>query len=324
MVMNSLVIEDDNISRIREDYPEGLHFVVGDVHGEAASLRNLMQKIVFDPDSDHVFFVGDYNAGGSPRALLEYISLYFQADYSKPGFHLIRGNHEWELFPSYPLANLPDILVYRGEWMNYYLVHAGMVRPAFNLLNQDMEKDPDTQVFAYRLDPVCVQQDAPLRQIIWSRRGLYSQNSRWRNWPGTDDLFSARACIIHGHTPYNFFVNNYWGYGDYSLFWENQRIWFSEDLCSFDIDSNAKGRIENGESYRGLSCICLEVLEEISAAENGYLTISGIRNSRNFAFSVPVEPCWSYEQAGDIRNVLEAAPVMKTIALDKEGIPVLL
>lgn len=324
MSVSGFEIEDDNICLIRDDYPEGLHFVVGDVHGEAKTLQNLMKKIAFDPEKDHVFFVGDYNAGGSPRALLDYISLYYQADFEKPGFHLIRGNHEWELNPFYPLANLPDILVFRGEWLNYYIVHAGMVDPAFRLINEDMGKNPGKQIYAYRLDPRCAKPDALLRQIIWSRRGLYSQKSKWHNWPDTNELFKARACIIHGHTPYCFFMNSFFGYGDYNLFWKKQRIWFSEELCSFDIDSNIKGRMENGETYRGLSCLCLEGLEEISAANNGYLTISGIRNAQNFVFSVPLEPHWYYEDIGDIQKVLDAAPEMKTIALDDAGLPVLL
>ena len=138
MAINRFVSDDDSIHEIREQYPEGLHFVVGDVHGEAPTLRELMKKIAFIPDKDHVFFVGDYNGGGSPHALLEYISLYYQEDFTKPGFHLIRGNHEWELGPLYPLDNLPDILVYKGEQMNYFITHAGMVARAFHQRDQDI------------------------------------------------------------------------------------------------------------------------------------------------------------------------------------------
>ena len=118
-------------------------------------------------------------------------------------------------------------------------------------------------------------------------------------------------------------MNDRFGYGDYSLFWENQKIWFSEDLCSFDIDSNVKGRVECGETYRGLACVCLEALDEISEANNGYLTISAIRAAPNFVFSVPLEPRWYYEQRGDISRVLEARPRMKRILLDWEENPVL-
>lgn len=60
----TIIAKDDNIEDLRRRFPNGLHFVVGDVHGQAATLSNLMDKIHFNPDLDHVFFVGDYNAGG--------------------------------------------------------------------------------------------------------------------------------------------------------------------------------------------------------------------------------------------------------------------
>lgn len=55
------------------------------------------------------------------------------------------------------------------------------------------------------------------------------------------------------------------------LFWENQKVWFAEDLQSFDIDSNVKGRFDTSDLYRGLSCVCLEMIDEIAAKGNGVL-----------------------------------------------------
>ena len=112
------------------------------------------------------FFVGDYNEGGNPVALLSYMAEFYQADYSEPGFHMIRGNHERELCPTYPLENLPDIIVLRRKLLNYYIVHAGMVITAFRLLNRDMAQSPDETIFAYRLDASCTGRYMPLRQII--------------------------------------------------------------------------------------------------------------------------------------------------------------
>lgn len=98
-----------------------------------------------------------------------------------------------------------------------------------------------------------------------------------KNWPSESDLRMHRACIIHGHTPYCYFMKNCFSYGDNNIFWQNQHIFFSEDLQSFDIDSNIKGRYKNGESYRGLCCICLEVFERIAEQNSGHLSIEGIR-----------------------------------------------
>ena len=69
-------IPDDNIQSIRNRYPGGLHFVVGDTHGESTTLRLLMDKIQFNPQIDHVYFLGDYNCGGNVYALLHDIAKY--------------------------------------------------------------------------------------------------------------------------------------------------------------------------------------------------------------------------------------------------------
>ena len=322
MRREKIFAKDDNIREIRDRYPEGLHFVVGDVHGEGKTLKALMSKIEFDPKIDHIYFIGDYNFGGNPTSLLQYISQYYQADYNQPGFHLIRGNHERELMPEYYLANLPDIIVFRGEKMDYYLAHAGMVKDVFRLIQKDMTLNDDKTVLAYKLDDRCVQLDAPFRQVIWSRRGLYSQRSRWHVWPSTNELVDTNACIIHGHSPYCFFVNNYFSYGDDNIYWENQHIWFSEDLCSFNIDANIKGRFENGEGYRNLSCLCIEILEEIASQNDGTLTIEGI-------ISYPVNGCFTAPYVsgvfaifnGDLHRILDATPEMKMITIDENENP---
>ena len=320
----TLVCSDDNIDDLRRRYPDGLRFVVGDTHGEAATLKALMDKIKFDPEKDHVYFVGDYNGGGYVWALLEYMAAYYQPDYSRPGFHMIRGNHERELWPEYRLENLPDIIVIRDTWLTYYIVHAGMIRPVFGLINADMEKHPDQKIFAYKLSPECVDYDAPLRQLIWSRNGLYSQRSHWRNWPSEEKLLQNRACIIHGHSPYCFFKHEmYYSYGEQNLFWQNQHIFFSEALQSFNIDSNVKGRYANGEGHRSLSCVCLEGIEEIAAQNGGKLTRQAVKNAPNFVFSAGHRYNSCIGENGDIRTVTTAAPEAKRIILDENGNPVI-
>lgn len=315
----SITASDDNIDYYREKYTEGLTFVVGDTHGEAATLKALMEKVKFDPEKDHVYFVGDYNEGGNPHLLMQYISNYYQADYSHPGFHLIRGNHERELAPIYPLENLPDVIVLRKQHLNYFIAHAGMVAKAFNLMTQDMELDPCNEIFVYRLDESCAGYDAPLRQLVWSRRGLYSQRSRWRTWPSTSSLMQNRACILHGHTPYCYFIKNYFSYDDINLFWQNQHIWFSEDLQSFNLDSNIKGRYENGESYRGLACLCLEAVENVVEQNNGELTIGGLKTAPNGVFGVEYVNGNSESIDGDVYRVTTAKPKMKTNSSDEMG-----
>ena len=162
--------------------------------------------------------------------------------------------------------------------------------------------------------------DAPLRQIIWSRRGLYSQKSRFHVWPSKDSLREAGACIIHGHTPFSQLKNgDYYSYGDEMLLWQNQRIWFADDLQSFDIDSNVKGRFDENDPYRGLSCICLEILDEIAQRGSGVLRREEIRAAENFVFSVPYTPNDFTSVEGDISRILSARPRMRRIDLNQDG-----
>ena len=314
---------DDNIDELRTGYPDGLHFVVGDTHGQVSTLKALMQKIKFDSSKDHIYFVGDYNEGGDVRVLMEYMALYYSADFNVPGFHMIRGNHERELCPVYTLENLPDIIVLRKKQMNYYIAHAGMMSSAFDIINEDMAKHPESDIFAYKFDDICVCQDAPLRQITWSKNGLYSQTSHYRSWPSEQSLTENRACIIHGHSPYCFFKHeDHFSYGDRNLYWENQHVYFSEDLQSFNIDANIKGRFANGEAFRSLSCICLECIEEIAKENMGYLEIDSVKNASNFVFSSEFVYGLPPFLGADISKILNAKPTAKRITLDDNNKPI--
>lgn len=319
MEQNIIRQEEDNIVRLRAAYPDGLHFVVGDTHGETAPLRTLTEQIAFDPQKDHVYFVGDYNYGGDVSRLLRYLALYYEPDLSKPGFHLIRGNHEREEYPIYELKNLPDIIVLRGKQMNYYIVHAGMVTAGFDAINADMEANPGQPAYAYRIEDTCAYRGGALREIVWSRGGLYSPYSRGKRWPTFRSLTEHRACILHGHTPYCFFLGNEPGYGVDPLFWQRAHIWFDEDLQSFDLDSNIKGRFKNGETYRGLACLCLEVCEEAAKQSGGILMAESIRSAQNMVFSTPFAYSADSGELGDLNRILQAEPEMKTLGCDSFG-----
>ena len=316
----TIVNNGGNIDALRRRYPHGLRFVVGDTHGEAATLKALMDTIRFDPEKDHVYFVGDYNEGSDVQGLLEYMALYYQEDYRTPGFHMIRGNHEWELWPVYELANLPDVIVLRETHMTYYIVHSGMVEAAFDLINADLAKHPEQTLFAYKLDPPLAARDGFLRQMIWSRYGLYSQRIGRPVWPREVKMKNHSACVLHGHTPYCFFMEgNRFSYGDENLFWKKQHIFFSEDLQSFNLDANVKGRYHNGEYHRALSCVCLEGIEEIAAQNRGNLTVGTVKNAPDFVFSVDHTYGPPPAERGDISAILRAAPKAKRIAADDHG-----
>ena len=325
--MSTTILKGTNndIVTLRTQHPNGLHFVVGDTHGEWKTLQRLIEMIRFDPDKDHVFFVGDYNEGGDVRALLTYISNYYQADYSKPGFHLIRGNHERELLPMYPLENLPDIIVLRKESLTYYITHAGMITSVFDALNQDIANSPNEEIFAYRFADSTVCDHAPFRRVIWSYGRQFTQQTRGEIWPTEENLHRNHACIIHGHAPYCFFVKSTddCTYGEKNLFWAHHHIIFSEDLHSFNIDSDAKGRRKNGHNYRGIACVCLEVLEECASKNGRHLSVDSLYTASNVVFSAELEPCWGTTADGDTNRILQASPEMKTISADEDQNPVI-
>ena len=328
-----ITCDDDNIGELRAKYPNGLHFVVGDTHGACETLKALMNKICFDPLKDHVYFVGDYNGGGNIYSLMNYISKYYSSDYNVPGFHLIRGNHERWCGPAYYLQNLPDIIVLRCTALDYYIVHAGMIKSAYDVIREDINSQPDKRVFSYRLDDGKLEYDEPLRMITWSRGGQYSQKDRYRHhsqrskfpvWPPEDVLKADHSCIIHGHAPYSYFKKDYgYSYGENNLFWQNQHIIFSESLQSFNMDSDIKGKNKNGETYRGLACVCLEVLEEIASQGQNGLTVEGIRRSQNGVFGAEHIYNYGSSEQGDISRILNAHIEMKTLSADDSDQPYL-
>ena len=314
-------IKDDNISALREKHPQGLTFVIGDTHGQPQTLKALIEKIRFDAEKDFAYFVGDYNDGYNVRSLLSYMSLYYQPDCKKPGFHMIRGNHEREMFPYYALSDLPDIIVLKREKAAFFIAHAGMVRPLFSLLCRDLHENPTETVFAYRLDENCTRHRCLLRQATWSYNGLYSQKGKRPIWPAFSDLVRENACIIHGHSPYCFFTKgDSVSYGDNNVFWKSQHMIFSEDLQGFNIDSNIKGRMRNSQTYRGISAVCLDVIEEIKK-DKAPLTCADIMQSENFSFGCEITYSDNITEYGDINVILSASPVMKTISVDDEGKP---
>ncbi|MBO6300724.1 MAG: hypothetical protein J6N53_17990 [Lachnospiraceae bacterium] len=204
--------------------------------------------------------------------------------------------------------------------MNYYIVHAGMVQTAFDMINEDMRKDGLKQSYAYRIDESVSAKGSPFHQITYSRHGLYSQKPHFGLWVAEKDLKKEKACIIHGHTPYCFFVHDaHFSYGNKGLFWEQQHIFFSENMQSFNIDSDIKGRSKNGQTYRGLSCICLEVIEEIAAKNEGVLTCEGIKEADNFVFAESLKYGYSNGGGQSIDRVLDAKPDMKAIFRTRDG-----
>jgi hypothetical protein len=143
-------------------------------------------------------------------------------------------------------------------------------------------------------------------------------------WPSEEKLIEQNACIIHGHSPYCYFKKpDRFAYGSDNLFWSRQHIWFCSELRSFNIDSNVKGRVQNDETYRGISCICMEVYDELAEAHDGVLSADLVHDAENGIFGVEYEYTgWTGESICADR-ILQASCRMKTITLDGKELRIL-
>ncbi len=85
--------------------------IIGDVHGCAAELQNLMGAVIFDPATDHLIFVGDLiNKGPDSLAVLDYCR--------NTGATAVVGNHELSLLRHQHTAS-PD------SWQGKLLAQMG-------------------------------------------------------------------------------------------------------------------------------------------------------------------------------------------------------
>ena len=317
--------EDSNIQFLRDKYPEGLHFVVGDTRGEWLTLQVLMDRICFDPEKDHVYFIGGNSTGVDPQILLQYLSACYQADCRIPGFHMIRGNREQELDQACLPDNLPDICVVPGKLLNFYIVHTGIVSDVFTLISDDVSNCPEPRVHAYRLDKSVGEYDELYRHSVWSKREYIPRRTKRSAWPSETVLDENRAYIIRGNTPYDF-LTQFFRHGESGVYWTKQHIFFSGDMRSFNLDANVKGRHVNGETYRGITCLCLEACEEIAEANGGLLTADAVLQDPDCVFSAEYVPFCSIvpSEESDLSPFFQADPNMKTIAFDPDDNAVIL
>lgn len=134
-------------------------YVIGDIHGEIAQLKTIIDKINYDPDQDKLIFLGDYiDRGADSYQVYRYIK---ELDNGKNIF--LRGNHEemmidavlndnnielWyhnggqateRSFPNHSelkeAARFFNSLPYYHSNQNYIFVHAG-IRPNRKLKDQ--------------------------------------------------------------------------------------------------------------------------------------------------------------------------------------------
>lgn len=320
--IDTIICEDNNIEKLRTTYSDGLHFVVGDLHGSLATLNKLLTKIKYDKEKDHIYFVGDYYStkDGDVDKLINRLNEDFHTDYSKPGFHLIKGNHDEN-----DLSGLPNVIVLKMKNHTFYISHASVYNKVIDIIYTDMKTKPEKSIFTYKFDTNAINSKSngeakKCYRMIWSKTGNFNPQKNSEFIQDTINSKDEKACIIHGHTPYCYLKidHNEKKYGSKPVFWKKQHIWFSEDMRSFDIDSNVKGYLNGHENEeRRLSCICLEAYDELPK-----LTIKNIYRGENGVFSVKHE-CdnKSSDESSQISDLLKKIKEIdcKIITVDDKG-----
>lgn len=144
-------------------------FIIGDVHGCLDMLKRMMEKIRWQPESDHLIFLGDYiDRGEDPKGVVDYILSLLKCS---SRIECLMGNHEAifldylsgrdkrlflinggyntlqsydskreganNLIPKDHLAFYESLKTY-CELENYYVVHAGF-KPGIPIPEQDPE-----------------------------------------------------------------------------------------------------------------------------------------------------------------------------------------
>lgn len=278
----SLLIEESELSYMENKSTLGRHFVIGDTHARADLVQKLMDNNVFNVEQDYIYFLGDYYSDGvSADELMNLLSKYYRSDPSEPGFHLLKGNHEYfgrgarchlnDVFGDLLVSALPNIVVLKISGYTFCLSHCGMHRKLWEKLK---DQPSGSEFFLNKVasdNYIC-------RAVNWTHTNdaeisyYDNENTVADYWPQTEKSF-----FIHGHFPAHKECNieeyrrSRYKYDSTRMPFEatpvNRVVYYATSVSdtpyyirynplrkAFNIDTGAKS--EHGR----LACICLEEL----------------------------------------------------------------
>jgi serine/threonine protein phosphatase 1 len=111
-------------------------FAIGDIHGCHAKLRDLLERLPYEPGRDRLVFLGDYiNRGADTAKVLELLCALQERD---PGIITLLGNHEYLLL-EYHRTGDPALLPYLRKMgidttLKSYGVHTGFSLQSLDFL----------------------------------------------------------------------------------------------------------------------------------------------------------------------------------------------
>ncbi len=252
------------------------HYVIGDTHGKYALVEKLIEKLKetkkFNPQEDFVYFLGDYfgakrNNNTDSVKLMEVLNNDYEPDLKKPGFHLLKGNHEWcshfrdhlkEVYGDIVIAALPDIVVLRLSGYTFCLSHAGMNNEIWKKIKQQLPEEGAAEFFLN-------DKNLPCFIDVVDERGQNGHTFKDKSkeipaeyWP--KDI--ENTYFFHGHLPTTKPLSDIKGYGVYC--YKNLTNDTDHGIVSFNplrnalnIDTGAHGRYNFPPT---IACVCLEDL----------------------------------------------------------------
>ena len=165
-------------------------FIIGDIHGCLGMLKDLMDKIDWDPCKDGLIFLGDYiDRGNNSRGVIDYI---IGLKKISENIRCLIGNHE-ELFLNY-LEGLDDgTFLYNGgiNTLNNYNEgvdpdHISFLKSLLPMIELD-----EYYIVHAGFKPGIEVKDQSIKDILWIREKFIF----------SDYNFGKR--VIFGHTPFS-------------------------------------------------------------------------------------------------------------------------
>lgn len=148
---------------------------IGDIHGEFRLLVELIERrIVFDPSSDKLVFLGDYiDRGPDSRQVVEYVSALKKAH--PASLVLLAGNHESMAADALYMANPLDNRMWLSNGGRATLDSYGTIDSAAKALLPFIESlltwyETDTHIFVHAgVDQFMSLVEMPVEVLQWSR-----------------------------------------------------------------------------------------------------------------------------------------------------------
>jgi serine/threonine protein phosphatase 1 len=194
--------------------PDSRVYAIGDIHGQAALLDELLAMIERDgmgrPETNVLVFVGDYvDRGGDSKGVVEQL-LNLRADFVA---HFLRGNHDQALLDF--LADPGSFPLWRDYGADETLASYGVPSPQSDdqeALRQTRDRLQASLPASHRRFFETLKLSETIGDYFFAHAGvrpgtaLDQQEERDLMWI-RDDFLNSRAAfgkiVVHGHTPTN-------------------------------------------------------------------------------------------------------------------------